>query len=154
MVSDMEAHMEQRGVIKFLQAEKKMAPTDIYQCLLNVYRDWKVDIRAVRCVWGVWGKHWYCNDRIIFDQRREDEKHFEFRFHLLCEATTRVQVHVSVLPSLSLEIVMCQWYQPVGRVPPVSWSVQMLSECREFWLQVCALCQRRALRGNCVSNRT
>ena len=38
MVSDMEAHMEQRHVTVFLHM-KKMAPTDIYQCLLNVYRD-------------------------------------------------------------------------------------------------------------------
>ena len=38
MASDMEAHMKQRCVTEFFRAEKK-EPTDIHQCLLNVYRD-------------------------------------------------------------------------------------------------------------------
>jgi len=48
MVSDIEVHMKQRHGIEFLHAEKT-APTDIHQCLLNVYGDQAVDMRT-----GTW----------------------------------------------------------------------------------------------------
>jgi len=38
MASDMEAHMKERCIIKFLHAEQ-IAPVDIHQCLLNIYGD-------------------------------------------------------------------------------------------------------------------
>ncbi len=47
MASDMEVDTEQRCVVEFLHAEK-MAPTDIHQCLLNVYGDQMVDVSTVR----------------------------------------------------------------------------------------------------------
>jgi len=47
MMSDMEVHMKQRCIIEFLQAEK-MAPSDIHQCLQNVYGDQTVDANTVR----------------------------------------------------------------------------------------------------------
>ena len=47
MVCDMEVHMKKRCITEFLHAEK-MAPTDIHQCLLNVYRDQIVDVSTVR----------------------------------------------------------------------------------------------------------
>ena len=47
MASDMEGGMQQRCVAKFLRVEK-IAPTDIHQCLLNVYRVQTVDVSTVR----------------------------------------------------------------------------------------------------------
>ena len=47
MVSHMEVHMKQRCVNEFLHVEK-MAPTDIHQCLLDVYGDQTVDVNTVR----------------------------------------------------------------------------------------------------------
>jgi len=47
MASDMEVHMKQRCVIEFLHAEK-IAPNDIYGCLLNVYGDQTLDVSTVR----------------------------------------------------------------------------------------------------------
>ena len=46
-VLDMEVHMKQKCVTKFLYAEK-MAPIDIHRCLLNIYGDQTVDVSAVR----------------------------------------------------------------------------------------------------------
>jgi len=46
MSSDVEEQMKQRCVNEFLHAEK-MAPTDIRQCLLNVFGDQSVDV-----TWG------------------------------------------------------------------------------------------------------
>ena len=46
MSSDMGVQMKQRCVTEFLHAEK-MAPIEIYQCLLSVYGD-QVDVSAVR----------------------------------------------------------------------------------------------------------
>ena len=43
----MDVHMEQRCGTVFLHAEK-MAPTDIYRCLLNVCEDQTVDVSTVR----------------------------------------------------------------------------------------------------------
>ena len=47
LVSDVVVHMKQRCVTEFLH-EKKMAPTDIHQCLLNIYGDQTVDVGTVR----------------------------------------------------------------------------------------------------------
>jgi len=47
MVLEVEVRMEQNCFILFLRAEK-MAPTDIHQCLLDVYGDQHVDVSAVR----------------------------------------------------------------------------------------------------------
>jgi hypothetical protein len=47
MTSDMEVRMKQRCVTEFLHAEE-IAPTDIHQHLLNVYRDQTVDVSTVR----------------------------------------------------------------------------------------------------------
>jgi len=47
MASDMEVRMKQRCVIEFLHAEK-IAPSDIYRCLLNVCGDRTVDVSTVR----------------------------------------------------------------------------------------------------------
>ena len=47
MVSDMEEWMKQRCGVEFLHTEK-MAPIDIYQCLLNVDGDQPVDVSTVR----------------------------------------------------------------------------------------------------------
>ena len=47
MISDMEVHMKQRCKIEFPHADK-MAPTDIYQHLLNVYGDQTLDVSTVR----------------------------------------------------------------------------------------------------------
>jgi len=51
-VADREVHMEQRCITEFLHGEK-MAPTDIYRCLLNVYGDQTVDESRVRGKWCV-----------------------------------------------------------------------------------------------------
>ena len=45
-VSALEAGIKQRCVTEFLYAEN-IAPTDMYQCLLNVYGDQTVDVSAV-----------------------------------------------------------------------------------------------------------
>lgn len=50
MVLDMEVLIKQRAATIFLHAEK-LALTDIYQHLLNVYRDQLVDVSTVRCGW-------------------------------------------------------------------------------------------------------
>lgn len=50
MATDMEAHMKQKCAAEFLYVEK-MAPTDIHQCLLNIYGDQMVDVNTVR---------WWC----------------------------------------------------------------------------------------------
>ena len=47
MMSDMEVQMKQRCVTEFLHAEK-IAPTDIHQCLLNVYGDQTVKVSTVK----------------------------------------------------------------------------------------------------------
>ena len=47
MASDMGVLMKQRYVIEFLFMEK-MAPTDIHQCLLDVYRDQTMDVSTMR----------------------------------------------------------------------------------------------------------
>ena len=47
MVSDMEACRKKRGAIEFLHVEK-MAPIDIHQHLLNVYREQTVDVSIDR----------------------------------------------------------------------------------------------------------
>ena len=47
MASDMEVRLKQRCVIEFVHAEK-MEPADIHRCLLNVYRDQRVDMSTVR----------------------------------------------------------------------------------------------------------
>jgi len=47
MASDMEADMEQRGVTDFLHAEN-IEPTDIHQCLLNIYGVQTVSDSTVR----------------------------------------------------------------------------------------------------------
>jgi len=44
MVSDVEVHMRQRGITEFLHVEK-IVPTDIHDCLLNVYGDQTADVR-------------------------------------------------------------------------------------------------------------
>ena len=49
--SDMEVCMKRRIVNEFLHAEKT-APTDIHQCLLNVYGDQTVDVSTLR-LWVV-----------------------------------------------------------------------------------------------------
>ena len=46
---DMELLMTQRHVTEFLHSEK-IAPTDIQQCLLNIYEDQTVDVSTVRVV--------------------------------------------------------------------------------------------------------
>ena len=46
MVTDMEVQMKQRSGTEFFH-EKKMAATDIHQCLLNIYGDHPVDMSAV-----------------------------------------------------------------------------------------------------------
>jgi hypothetical protein len=51
MASHVEVRMKQRCVTEFLHAEK-IAPNDIYRCLLNVYGDQTVDVSTVRvCVY-------------------------------------------------------------------------------------------------------
>ena len=45
--SEMEVHMNQRCVIEFLLQEK-VAPIDTDRCLLNIYRDQRVDVSTVR----------------------------------------------------------------------------------------------------------
>jgi len=47
MVSNKEAHMNQRHGTEFLHVDK-MAPIDIHQNLLNVYGDQAVDVSTVR----------------------------------------------------------------------------------------------------------
>ena len=47
MASDMEAHMKERCIIKFLHAEQ-IAPVDIHQCLLNIYGDQTVYFNTVK----------------------------------------------------------------------------------------------------------
>ena len=47
MTSDMDVRMTQRCVNEFLHTEK-IAPNDIHQRLLNVYRDQTVDVSTVR----------------------------------------------------------------------------------------------------------
>ena len=47
MVSGREVDMKQRCVIEFLHTEK-MAPTNIYQCLLDFYGDQMVSVSTVR----------------------------------------------------------------------------------------------------------
>ena len=47
MLFDMEVHMKQKCVTKFLYAEK-MAPIDIHRCLLNIYGDQTVDVSAMK----------------------------------------------------------------------------------------------------------
>ena len=47
MVSGMEVHMNHRSGSKFLHV-KKMAPTDIHQCFLNIYGDQIMDVSTVR----------------------------------------------------------------------------------------------------------
>lgn len=47
MVSDTEVHMKQRSGIEFLH-EEKVAPTDIHQHLLSVYRDQTVHVSTVK----------------------------------------------------------------------------------------------------------
>jgi len=47
MASDLEVWMKQRRSIKFLHAEK-MAPTDIYRCLLKVYGEQTVYVSTLR----------------------------------------------------------------------------------------------------------
>ena len=54
MTSDVEVCMMQRGGIEFLHAEK-MAPTDTYQCLLNICGGETVDVNtAVRGAFQQW----------------------------------------------------------------------------------------------------
>ena len=48
MASDVEVQMKKRCANAFLKEEKKMAPTDIHQCLINVYGDQTVDVSTVR----------------------------------------------------------------------------------------------------------
>ena len=45
--ADMEVLMKQRCVIEF-HHEKKIASTDLHQCLLNIYGDHTVDMSTVR----------------------------------------------------------------------------------------------------------
>jgi len=47
MVSDVEVHMRQRGITEFLHVEK-IVPTDIHDCLLNVYGDQTADVSTER----------------------------------------------------------------------------------------------------------
>ena len=47
MVPDMEACMKQRCGTEFLHAEKT-APTDVHQCVLNVYGQQTADVSTVR----------------------------------------------------------------------------------------------------------
>jgi hypothetical protein len=53
MVTDMEVCMKQRCVTEFLHAEK-IAPTDIYQRLLNVYGDKTVSSEVVSGAFQQW----------------------------------------------------------------------------------------------------
>ena len=53
MVTDMEVCMKQMCVIEFLHVEK-IAPKDIYQRLLNVYRDKTVSSEVVSGVFQQW----------------------------------------------------------------------------------------------------
>ena len=46
VVSDMKVFMKKSFVIAFLRAEK-FTPTDIHQCLLNIYGDQTVDVSRV-----------------------------------------------------------------------------------------------------------
>ena len=65
MVSDIEVHMKQRHGIEFLHAEKT-APTDIHQCLLNVYGDQTVDVSTLR----QWVVHFSsCNSEVKDEPR-------------------------------------------------------------------------------------
>ena len=59
MMSDMEACMKQRCVTEFLHTER-IAPTDIHQCLLNIYEDQRVDGSSVR-QWVVHFSSGNCN---------------------------------------------------------------------------------------------
>jgi len=43
----MEVRMKQRSVIEFLHAQKKMAPTDIYQCFLSIDGVLTVDLSSL-----------------------------------------------------------------------------------------------------------
>jgi len=47
VASDIELPVKQRSVHEFLGAEK-VAPTDIHQCLLNIYGDQTVDVSTVK----------------------------------------------------------------------------------------------------------
>ena len=51
LASDREVYMKQRCVVEFLHVGK-IAPTDIYRCLLNVDGDPTVDVSTVRW-WAV-----------------------------------------------------------------------------------------------------
>jgi len=44
---DMEVDLKKRCVVKFLHVEE-MAPTDTYQCLLNIFGEQTVDVSTVR----------------------------------------------------------------------------------------------------------
>ena len=45
-----EKHIWSQGVVFGSFMQKKIAPTDIHRCLLNVYRDQALDISTVRCL--------------------------------------------------------------------------------------------------------
>ena len=49
MASDMEVHIQSNGVSLKSAMWKKMVPTDIHQCLLNVCGEQTVDVSTVRC---------------------------------------------------------------------------------------------------------
>ena len=49
IVSDTEGCTKQRCGTEFLHMQIKIAPTDIHQCLLNIYGDQTVDVSTVRC---------------------------------------------------------------------------------------------------------
>ena len=47
MASDIDVWMKQRGIIEIFYVEK-IAPTDIHECLLNVYGDQTVKVSTVK----------------------------------------------------------------------------------------------------------
>ena len=57
VVSDMKVFMKKSFVIAFLRAEK-FTPTDIHQCLLNIYGDQTVDVSTAR----LWVVHFSSSD--------------------------------------------------------------------------------------------
>lgn len=46
MAYDMGVSMKQRYVTEYLHEKKKIAPIDIHQHLVNIYRDWTVDMSS------------------------------------------------------------------------------------------------------------
>ena len=74
MTSDTEVRIKLRCIIELLHVEKKIAPTDIHQCLLNVYEEQTVDVSMMR--WRM--MHFSSGNRDM-----KDKSHFRWKSRFL-----------------------------------------------------------------------